>query len=313
MLYGKYTFACRFTSNASLPEFKGSTLRGVFGRALKKVVCVLKRQECTACMLNAACLYPQIFEPDLIHSSETGDNKASSPHPFVLEPPISMETDFRKGDHLDFNLLLFGQTTLKLPYLVYAFDEIGHMGIGKKINGRRGTFCLESVRAGSHTIYSGTERKLQQIRRPGELKLEKSGAPSSDPHMLTFNFQTPLRLKHNNQLTPELPFHVLVRAMTRRASTLLNAFGEGEPPLDYSGMVQRAHGITTAACSLTWADWRRYSFRQEQAMLLGGLMGSIAYQGDLEEYLPLIDFCARVHLGKQTTFGLGRFTVEAAR
>jgi len=44
--------------------------------------------------------------------------------------------------------------------------------------------------------------------------------------------------------------------------------------------------------------------------MMGGLTGSITYEGDLEEYLPLIEFCAKVHLGKQTTFGMGRFTVE---
>jgi hypothetical protein len=34
MLYGKYQFVCRFQDDASLPCYKGSTFRGVFGRAL---------------------------------------------------------------------------------------------------------------------------------------------------------------------------------------------------------------------------------------------------------------------------------------
>lgn len=49
MLYGNYRFKCRFESEAHLPEYKGSTFRGVFGRALKDVVCALKRQECPGC------------------------------------------------------------------------------------------------------------------------------------------------------------------------------------------------------------------------------------------------------------------------
>ncbi len=52
MLYGNYRFHCRFDAAAELPPYKGSTFRGVFGHALKRVVCALKRQECPACILR---------------------------------------------------------------------------------------------------------------------------------------------------------------------------------------------------------------------------------------------------------------------
>jgi len=39
LLYGKYAFSCILLDDAHLPPFKGSTFRGVFGHALKKVVC----------------------------------------------------------------------------------------------------------------------------------------------------------------------------------------------------------------------------------------------------------------------------------
>ena len=42
MLYGKYRFSCRLENDAVLPFYKGSTFRGVFGIALKKVVCAGK-------------------------------------------------------------------------------------------------------------------------------------------------------------------------------------------------------------------------------------------------------------------------------
>ena len=31
MIYGQYRFCCRFKDEAMLPEYKGSTFRGVFG------------------------------------------------------------------------------------------------------------------------------------------------------------------------------------------------------------------------------------------------------------------------------------------
>ena len=33
---------------------------------------------------------------------------------------------------------------------------------------------------------------------------------------------------------------------------------------------------------------------------MGGITGSVTYEGNLQEYLPLIEFCEKVHLGKQT-------------
>jgi hypothetical protein len=45
-------------------------------------------------------------------------------------------------------------------------------------------------------------------------------------------------------------------------------------------------------------------------MLMGGMIGSIIYEGKIDEYMPLIDFCSKVHLGKQTAFGLGKIKAE---
>ena len=46
-------------------------------------------------------------------------------------------------------------------------------------------------------------------------------------------------------------------------------------------------------------------------MLIGGILESITYEGKIEQYMPLIDFCSKAHLGIQTTFNrsvLSKFT-----
>ena len=57
--------------------------------------------------------------------------------------------------------------------------------------------------------------------------------------------KTPLRLKFNNRIERDLPFHVLVRAMLRRISSLFTAYAGGEPDLDYKGLLERAVGVRT--------------------------------------------------------------------
>jgi CRISPR/Cas system endoribonuclease Cas6 (RAMP superfamily) len=118
-----------------------------------------------------------------------------------------------------------------------------------------------------------------------------------------------LRLKYLNELESGLPFHVLIRAALRRISSLFTAYGDGEPDLDYRGIVRRAQEITIEKSALHWFDWRRWSNRQDQGMLMGGLMGSITYAGALTEFMPLLLLCETLHLGKQTAFGLGKIKI----
>ena len=312
MLYGKYRFFCNLETKASLPPYKGSTFRGVFGRALKKVVCALKRQECGQCLLKQRCVYALVFETSKAIEAPEGSRIVSPPHPFVIEPPLTTETEFSKGTSFDFNLLLFGELNNSLPYFIYAFDQMGKIGIGKKIDGKRGRFVLKEVRHKEQIVYSDADQKLNATDSIERLSIPAAADCFKGGFRLRLILETPLRLKFENRLKADLPFHVFVRAMLRRISSLLNCYGDGEPPLDYRGLVKRAEAIRIVEDSLTWFDWRRYSFRQDKEMLMGGMAGSVTYQGNIGEYIPLIEFCSKVHLGKQTSFGLGKIKAEMA-
>ena len=308
MMFGKYNFKCILENDAVLPPYKGSTFRGVFGHALKKVVCALKRQECEDCLLKQRCVYALVFETCKVLTHPEGSRIASPPPPYVIEPPVTSKTHFPPESSFDFNLLLFGEINNNLPYFIYAFDKMGKIGIGKKIEGRRGKFALKQVKCGNTVIYLDVDRKLNIQDLPASLYLAE---PESTDCMessfkLKITLQTPLRLKFKNRLKADLPFHVLVRAMQRRVSSLCNFYDGGEPLLDYRGLVQRAEKVKTINCDLKWFDWRRYSHRQDREMLMGGMIGSITYEGKIGEYMPLVEFCSKVHIGKQTSFGLGK-------
>ncbi len=309
MLFGRYGFTCRMETDAELPYYKGSTFRGVFGRALKKVVCALKHQECADCLLRSKCVYAQIFETPVSMAAKDS-RMAAPPHPFVIEPPPTPQQHFAAGESFDFSLLLIGDANSYLPYFIYAFEQMGQIGIGKKINGTRGRFLLEKVQCGDAVVYTSADPKLNMNQTPENLGLQVSETDGDKDLCMKLVLETPLRLKFDNRLVAALPFHVLVRAMLRRMSSLLNTYGEGEPPMDYPGLVRRAKAVTISENQLSWYDWQRYSFRQDEKMLMGGMTGSVTYEGGLGEYLPLIRFCENVHLGKQTTFGLGKIKAE---
>lgn len=308
MRFGSYRFECRFDSPARLPAYKGSMFRGAFGHALKRTVCALRRQQCPECLLRTQCLYPLVFETHLALPPPDTPGAAAPPHPFVIEPPDTERADFNTGDPFDLGLLLFGAVNDSLPYFVYTVEAMGAAGVGARVSGRRGRFSVDRVTCREESIYTSREGRLKTGDHAVDLTLERG--PQQGVTGLAVRFHTPFRGKQNGRLARELPFEVLVRAMLRRAASLMSCYGGGEPDLDYRELAASAGRVRVAGSTLGWVDRRRYSSRQEQAMMIGGLIGGVTYQGDLAPFIPLVDFCSVVHIGKQTTFGMGRFTSE---
>lgn len=309
MQSGVYRFHIQFTSEALLPEFKGSMLRGAFGHALKKVVCALRRHQCDDCLLAATCVYHFIFEASKTKPGSGPDRPrvAARPHPFVLIPPDSSQRSYGVGSIFDFRLILFGRANDYLPHLIYAVEQMGCHGLGRGARNGQGLFKLIAVHSQDAIVYDGASKVLQQV--PSQPCLELAEPPSEAVGRVKVKLLSPLRLKQHNQFQDSLPFQLLIRAALRRVSTLADAYGSGEPLLDYSGLIKRAGQVQTAHNDCGWVDLKRFSNRQDSAMLMGGLLGSIDYQGDVGEFLPLLKYCEVTHLGKQTAFGLGRIEV----
>lgn len=311
MRYAKYKFSCRLEDDTILPSFKGSILRGIFGKALRDVACTLKHQACDTCLLNSVCLYATVFE-SFGKTRISNTTRNILPPPFVLEPPFTANGVFKAGDAFSFNLMLFGEVNEKLPYFIYAFHRMGENGIGRVVEGKRSRFFLDSVSHNKEQIYLNGNPKVRVPSNIDDLKLNMPAKYiSGSPGRLKICFDSPLRIKFQNHLTDELPFHVLVRSMLRRVSSLLETYDNGEPDINYKGIVQKATEVKTIQSNLVWLDARRYSSRQKRAMQLGGVSGEILYEGGINPFLPLIRFCEKVHVGKQTTFGLGKIRMEA--
>jgi len=313
LLIGAYLFNCTFTSPALLPAFKGSTLRGAFGHAFKKVSCALRRQNCATCLLSETCPYSLIFEN---HNSTPEDAPASKvrisarPHPYTLQPPRQENLIYQKGEAFSFGITLFGKANDYLPHIVYAVDMMGENGIGRHSGVEGGRFTLDTVDVGGQSIYNGQSKLLSRHHPLAHLALSDNTSPLPPVAELTVTFQTPLRLKQHNQLQEALPFHLLIRAALRRLATLEQYYADGEPALDYRGLIRQAEGVVTLSSHCRWLDLERYSSRQKTAMFLGGLVGSTCYSGDLDVFLPILRYCQQTQLGKQTTFGLGQISLS---
>ncbi|MBI5326725.1 MAG: CRISPR system precrRNA processing endoribonuclease RAMP protein Cas6 [Deltaproteobacteria bacterium] len=308
--FSKFSLSLKAKDPIVMPPYKGSTFRGGFGHAFKKIVCTVKRQTCDNCLLKSKCIYCYIFETPPPEGSKALRNYKSIQHPFVIEPPLEKKTTYLPGETLLFNLLLIGRATEYLPYFIYTFDELGKLGIGKG----RGKYELLEVKhlmtdGRYEPIYSSNDRTLKgscNILTASDIMRAKK----ENIKTLRLNFLTPLRIISDGDLVVDFKFHHLIRSLLRRVSTLSYFHCGKRLELDFKGLIERAEKIETVSSELKWYDWERYSARQDVRMKMGGLIGKIDFKGNMEEFMPLIRLGEFIHAGKGTSFGLGKYEIE---
>ncbi|MDR3055909.1 MAG: CRISPR system precrRNA processing endoribonuclease RAMP protein Cas6 [Zoogloeaceae bacterium] len=304
------TCHCRWTSTARLPDYAGSTLRGAFGWALKRCSCMLKSQECPDCILRGNCPYAFLFATERYEN--TGNSVNARPHPLVIQPGEDCEGDGREGAAFSFSFLLIGRASDFTPHIVHSINLMGKAGIGAWTKRGGGRFALETVTDGERAVFDAATGLLDQpTAREISVEAPTNGATTeARTKRIGIRLITPLRLKQENKLRADLPFSTLIRAVLRRVAALENAYGPGEPALDYAGLIQGAKSVRLVESSLRWRELQRYSKRQEQHVSLSGLMGEAVYEGDLTEFMPLLRYASQVNIGKQSLFGLGKITFE---
>ncbi len=139
--------------------------------------------------------------------------------------------------------------------------------------------------------------------------VEGRSSRRGDMTAVTLEFQTPTRLRYEGHLTARLDFHVFVRNLVRRLSALASYHCDCTLDVDHKGLIRTAEGVSTARAELKWMDWERYSSRQDTRMRLGGFLGKVTFEGNLEPFVPSLRLGEVVHVGKGTAFGLGKYSI----
>lgn len=107
--YSAFEFFIKPSEDIILPAYKGSTFRGGFGNAFKRVVCALKKNTCNDCLLKERCIYSYIFETPPPSHTKVMTKYTTAPHPFIIEPPDGKKLSYTPDDMLVFRLTLIGK------------------------------------------------------------------------------------------------------------------------------------------------------------------------------------------------------------
>ncbi len=271
------------------------------------MVCAIKSSECTDCLLKEKCVYSYIFETPPSADTKIMRKYKSAPHPFIIEPPTGQRRAYNPRDEISFGLTLIGRAIDYFPYFIYAFDELGRIGLGKG----KGKFELRDVGCNEETIYD-SETKTLRTFKPNVLSFDPDllNSETSGSELITLHFLTPTRIVYNGHLTLDLEFHILVRNLLRRLSLLYYFHCNGDPSeWNFREIIKKAEGVKVSGQGLRWHEWERYSARQKTRMNMGGFVGGITFEGATGPFMDLIRAGEVLHVGKGTGFGLGRYEI----
>ena len=111
MNYTKLTI--KINSSDKPPYFVGSQLRGAFGYALKRVVCINPKYDCIDCFAQNSCLFYNFYE------------EKNSFHKYRFDFTLAQSSYL-------FDYYLFDSATKELPYILSAFIKmLKDNGLGK--------------------------------------------------------------------------------------------------------------------------------------------------------------------------------------
>jgi hypothetical protein len=339
------TFRLQAQESVMLPPFLGSTLRGAFGTALKKVFCFVPHGECERCWFFEACPYQYIFEsPNLIPKEENHkllQGQKEVPQPFVLIPPNPRpkgqkpktqkgvvnfnedyaENHFSRGAGFEFSILLMGKAALYWSQILVAVRLLAEYGLGK----RRVPFVL--AEAFAHD-YHGQTLKIFSLENPKVSSYNVSAIPlawiaglrvqslkndlsETKSDRLKIELQTPTRIRIADEINPTITFFDLLKKLTERLEFLAFLHAETAQKIDYRPILRAAEGIFSIHSSLKTYRYEQFSNTQGGKTRRDVVLGETIFQGSsLVEFLPFLAVGELLNIGTNTSAGFGKFIIK---
>ncbi|CAI4031133.1 CRISPR system precrRNA processing endoribonuclease RAMP protein Cas6 [Nitrospira tepida] len=323
------------------PRNPGNTLRGAFGATFKRLVCPTPADCRQTCAMKATCPYGQIFEPSPPPGSDRLSLNQDIPRPFVFRPPNGLETVAGPGEALSFDLILIGRALDYFPYFAVTFRELGDQGIGlgrgryalaRALALREAVAChpfsvtREQAPEGEEVYSSATQlvrpssfrltfddcRRLASERFTGNsLQPTDRGSRTTDNRKrIAVRFLTPTLLKADGRIVERPEFQHLIKRLRDRINALGHFYCDDTLDVDFKAFGERAEAIRTVSCKIRWEDRDRRSWKTGQAHDMGGFVGEVTYEGDFEEFLPLLILGQYTHVGKYAVWGNGQYEVR---
>lgn len=303
-----FRFEFRAIDRICFPRGKaGNVFRGVLGESLRRVAC---RSDCPGariCPWRRTCAYARFFEPVLDRGPS---GLADPPRPFVLRPGIREGGDLPPGSRFMLDVHVFDTRAEYLPHLIAALARLGESGLGPG-RGRAElaqVFSVDANGASGEVVY-GSGRGVADAP-PAPLRLPLDPLPSDAVTRMQVRFVTPVELKVGGEVADCAAFGVLMARLRDRIASLDRLYGSGDVRFDWEAMARAAAEVRTARSTLAREHVHRRSSKTGQSHPIGGLTGTVEYEGPLGGFVRLMSAGMWTGVGRQTVWGKGAYRLE---
>jgi hypothetical protein len=306
-----YRFRFRFHSAGTLyfPPYKsGNIVRGAFGNIFRKLVCIPTCRDAKICDVRSTCPYARVFEPQAA-CGEGPSGLADWPRPFVFRASHLDGSTVRQGEAFHFDVHIFDVRDPALAYFVMAFAQLAREGLGPG-RARADISAVDQLDPSGLTIarvFEGERGRMGELTAP--IAMDLSDVPGR-VEQVRVRFVTPTELKSGHQVAERPEFGILFGRLRDRISTLRTLYGDGPLEIDFRALGQRAAEVRILRCELQRAAVDRLSTRTGQRHFLGGFVGEVEYEGNLDEFMPYLRLGSWVGVGRQTVWGKGCLLVS---
>lgn len=299
IIYTKLKFTLQFQENTILPKEKVSALRGGMGEMLLRQNCVSDRI-CEECIFEDACIvrktmytYMEKKPPFMQGNDSVG---------YLIEC-TDHQIKIKEGDEIQFSLTLFGNNIVYFGQYFQAFYQLGVYGLGKHKAKYR---IVKIINSFGELLLKDNNVEMQYLR-PEYLhdyvaRRRKELFQTGIKNRIVF--ETPLSLKFKGEYLKKFNSEAVVSAVFRRVMML-----------DYfSGIYMDMPEFTDFPQITRQEVWeervQRYSSTQNSHISLKGIRGVICLEYIPEECLDYILAGEILHIGKNSSFGFGKYKLE---
>lgn len=296
--YVKLHFTLMFPESSTLPVSKASAIRGGMGEMLLRANCIRNR-DCEVCDFVEECVVQRTMYSKFDNKPEfitIGDSVG-----YVIECEDYREY-YEAGDTLEFNLLLFGKTIVYFNQYLQALFALGQNGLGKE----KARFVISQVtNTKGHPLIDETDvymkhYEVETIRNYVDYRMRQIARNGKPQRMV---FMTPLTQKYQGEFLREFQMDAITKSIQRRLY-MLNCFEGKDTESFYNEILEVPAIVSQKSNEIKVA---RYSSRQDTKMMLKGIKGEIVLDEIPDELLELYLAGELIHIGKNTSFGFGRY------
>lgn len=295
--YIRLRFCAEIPEDTIMPSSKVSALRGGMGEMLIRQNCVRDRR-CEACMFNRSCIVMHTLYSYMETKPSYMQDRASVG--YLIECDDYAE-NYSAGSCLRFDLILFGESIVYFNIYLQALHNLGLSGLGKHHSRFR---ILEVSGEEGERILTGNTVDMEKyrIRTVSEyVRRRKEQLAGSSRYRISFT--SPLSLKYDRRYLQRFSIEAVMHGILRRVQMLDYYIGCESifPDLaEYPRLVSQQARPEQIS---------RYSGTHQSQMSLQGIVGEMVIDRVPENCLTYLVAGELIHLGKNTSFGFGKYSI----